>query len=311
MGEKILISSPIRQCPEILSEFLLSIKELNISGMSVDFLFIDDNDNLASSMLCDFDANGISKTTIIAADELIKFSPGYQYNDGHNWNHTLIERVTIFKNHIIKVAIDGDYTHLFLVDSDLVLHPETLRRLLSLQCDIVSNIFWTKFSAYDNFLPQVWLMDQRSLFDSSDPKTKNSIYRTVKIKEFIETLKIPGTYKVGGLGACTLISRRVLEAGVNFSGLYNISFWGEDRSFCIRAVSAGFELFVDTYYPAYHIYRKNYLAGISGFKKNGFSFGLLCDELSFYEKVKHILENIKVTLRCKIYSIYEKIRFKV
>lgn len=310
MYERILISSPIRQCPEILSEFLLSIKELNISDIFVDYLFIDDNDTLLSDMLCNFDAGGIS-TTVIAAEELIQTSIGYQYNGNHNWNNSLIERITFFKNHIMKAALDGDYTHLFLVDSDLILHPETLKRLLSLQCDIVSNIFWTKFSNWGNFLPQVWSMDQKSLFDPSDPRTKNSICRTVKSKEFIDTLKTPGTYKVGGLGACTLISKRVLQSGVNFSRLYNISFWGEDRSFCIRAVAAGFELYVDTFYPAFHIYRKNYLSGVSDFKKNGFSFDLFCDELSFYEKVKHISENMKITLRCNIYCIYEKIRFKI
>lgn len=30
---------------------------------------------------------------------------------------------------------------------------------------------------------------------------------------------------------------------------------GEDRHFCIRALALGFELFVDTHYPAFHLYR--------------------------------------------------------
>src|SRR5690606_16569030 len=37
----------------------------------------------------------------------------------------------------------------------------------------------------------------------------------------------------------------------------NISFWGEDRHFCIRAQALGFDLFVDTNYPAFHIYRED------------------------------------------------------
>lgn len=74
---------------------------------------------------------------------------------------------------------------------------------------------------------------------------------------FLSKLRFPGVYKVGGLGACTLIKRVVLEKGVHFGDIYNLSFWGEDRSFCVRAVAYGFELFVDTHYPAFHIFRED------------------------------------------------------
>jgi len=82
----------------------------------------------------------------------------------------------------------------------------------------------------------------------------------------LNQLKVPGVYTVGGLGACTLISKRAIQAGVNFKEIYNISFMGEDRHFCIRAVALGFELFVDTHYPAFHIYRLSDLDGLAEFK---------------------------------------------
>jgi SRSO17 transposase len=63
-----------------------------------------------------------------------------------------------------------------------------------------------------------------------------------------------------------LISRTALEAGVNFSRISNLSFWGEDRHFCIRAAALGLQLFVDTHYPAYHIYRDSDLEGVKSFK---------------------------------------------
>lgn len=40
---------------------------------------------------------------------------------------------------------------------------------------------------------------------------------------------------------------------------------GEDRHFCIRAAALGLRLFVDTHYPAYHIYRSADLAGAERF----------------------------------------------
>ncbi|MFA6808971.1 MAG: glycosyltransferase family 2 protein, partial [Eubacteriales bacterium] len=66
----------------------------------------------------------------------------------------------------------------------------------------------------------------------------------------------------------TLISKKALNENVNFSEIYNISFWGEDRHFSIRATAIGFKLFVDTTYPAYHIYRQSNLQGIEKYKNN-------------------------------------------
>ena len=220
-----------------------------------------------------------------------------------------IGKIKGLKNLIIDFALEYGYDYLFLVDSDLVLHPKTLQRLLYVEKDIVSNIFWTKLSKGDEYEPQVWLMDQRLCYDPSAPYTKSRIIRTVKTQEFFTMLKEKGTYRVGGLGACTLISQKVLRAGVNFDSLYNISFWGEDRSFCIRAVAAGFELFVDTYYPAYHIYRENYLSGVAGYKERGFSFDEELDALSFHDRFRKFVRKLKIQIRSGLYYAYVKLRW--
>ena len=68
---------------------------------------------------------------------------------------------------------------------------------------------------------------------------------------------------MGGLGACTLIARAALLKGVRFKQIENLRILkGEDRFFCVRAAALGLELFVDTHYPAYHIYRESDLEGV-------------------------------------------------
>lgn len=301
MNERILLGSPVKQEPEILAEFLRSLTELDTTGLSLDFFFVDDNGDAGSSrLLRSFSCDG-SDITVTAASDIVSDLPANDYT-GHNWNYDLIDRVADMKNHIIDAAKAGNYTHLFFVDSDIVLHPQTLRQLLKDKKDIVANIFWTRFSPWDILLPQVWRMDQRVLYNPRDPKTKKRIYRTGKEIEFIESLKKKGVFRVGGLGACTLISRRVLEAGVNFSRLYNISFWGEDRSFCIRAVAAGFELFVDTHNPVYHIYRKTDLEGVEDFKKNGFDFNRQEKNLTVKEKFRKVIGDMKRNIRLFLYD---------
>ena len=54
---------------------------------------------------------------------------------------------------------------------------------------------------------------------------------------------------------------------MNFSKIANVSFWGEDRHFCIRAHVLGFPLHVDTHLPAYHIYRSSDMEGALQFLK--------------------------------------------
>ena len=68
-------------------------------------------------------------------------------------------------------------------------------------------------------------------------------------------------------GACTLVTRKVFEAGVDYTQIPNIrkALRGEDRHFCVRAACAGFEMWVDTHCPATHLYTReiyeNYMAG--------------------------------------------------
>lgn len=54
--------------------------------------------------------------------------------------------------------------------------------------------------------------------------------------------------------------------GVSFKEIYNLGLAGEDRHFCIRAAALGLELYADTHYPPFHIYRESELAELSGYK---------------------------------------------
>ena len=311
MVREILIASPVRQSPEVLSEFLLSLVELDTVDLSVDYLFIDDNDiSQSSELLSEFGMTNKNATIEDVRNVLHELKPNEIYDSSHNWNDYFINRVAYIKNYIINEAKKKTYDFLFLVDSDIVLNPRTLKRLVSLNCDMVSNVFWTKFTKTDPYHPQVWKMDQYLFYDPEERFLKNKFCRAEHKKAFFEMLRKPGTYKVGGLGACTLISSAVLKAGVNFSKIYNISFWGEDRSFCIRAVAAGFDLYVDTYYPAYHIYRKTDLDGIKRYKENGFDFNDPLSQYNFIEKIKTMREEAKFELYCKIWKVIVKLKTK-
>lgn len=261
---RVLIGSPIKQKPEILNEFLISLKDLNKEEIDYQYIFIDDNIIEESSNILNKFKEEEKNVSILKNKECSDLYICDEYT--HRWSGELIKRVAEFKNFIIKKAIDEEFDYLFLVDSDLILHPNTLKRLISLKKEVVSTIFWTRWYPHLKEEPQVWLKDNYTLYNSSNVESISNDEAEKRKNEFIEMLRKPGTYKVGGLGACTVISKEALKKGVNFSEVYNISFSGEDRHFCIRAAVLGIQLYVDTYYPAYHIYRDEDIKGIVDYK---------------------------------------------
>ncbi|WP_064505506.1 hypothetical protein [Defluviitalea phaphyphila] len=260
---KVLIGSPIHQKPKILKEFLQSLKDLNKKNINVSFFFIDDNNIMESSDLLYEFSNKENNVIIYKSFNRDR----YVCDDfTHHWKENLVWKVAEFKNKIINYAKDNYYDYIFLIDSDLVLHPNTLVHLISTGKDIISEIFWTKWQSNTEELPQVWLKDTYTQYNYERGEKLSQSEINFRHKQFLNQLKTPGIYEVGGLGACTLISKLAIDKGVNFSELKNVSFWGEDRHFCIRAVALGLKLYVDTYYPAYHIYRESDLLNVNDFR---------------------------------------------
>ena len=243
-GTKCLLFSPVRLDPETLALALQSHQALRAPGFEIDRMYFDDNVDVESSRILNNDPNALIVHDVTGLPGASALEHDYRAGDTHQWNQDNIGRVAAIKNKAIEAFLKSDYTHLFFVDSDVILHPDTVAHLLSLDLPIVSEVFWTRWqNEQDVWMPQVW---------DVHPYAFNSI-------DNILALRAPGVRQVGGLGACTLIRRDVFEAGVNFSPVAGLQFEGEDRHFCVRAAAAGFSLHADTSYSPFHVYRKSQL----------------------------------------------------
>lgn len=226
---KILIGAPVRQDEETFIKYLESLKSLNIEGLEVDYFFILHN------------SENLAKHLEPKQYEIFQTDNEYVKNDTHVWTNENLKDVIIMKNALIRKALIDQYDYFFLVDSDLILHEDTLQHLIKQKKPIISEIFWTPWTPEREEEPNAWMYDFYS-FDHLDTLKK---WRT------------KGVYEVGGTGACILIKSEVIESFVNYNPIKNISFslW-EDRAFCIRASVAGYKIYIDTHYPADHLYRR-------------------------------------------------------
>ena len=227
--KKVLITAPARQDPKIFKEYRDSIDRLIIpDGYEIGTFFVVNNCPELEPCLRRGDRYVICNTD----QDYIKTS------DDHKWTLQNMLYMGEMRNRTIQFALDNGYDYWFSVDTDIVLHPETLVMLLSADKDIVSELFYS-VSGGTNRWCNAWMYDQYSDHPSEWEQ--------------------PGLYRCGMTGACMLVKRKVLEAGVNYTRVPNIlySMRGEDRHFCIRAACAGFELWVDTHCTPDHLYTED------------------------------------------------------
>lgn len=260
---RVLIGSPVRQDPLVLAEFLASLDRLTKLSFEAHFAFVDDNTDPVSGALLHTFAKTHPTTLLPSSTVPVGDYARNAYT--HQWTDSAIWKVASFKDRILAIGRNDSYDHVFLVDSDIILHPFTVEQLLRAKKAIVSCIFWTSWQPGTRPMPQVWVSDEYTLFRKGNRENVAPQEVETRTETFFAQLMRPGTYEVGGLGACTLISRLALQIGVCFKEIPNLSFWGEDRHFCIRAAALGLGLFVDTHLPALHVYRDTELAHVGGY----------------------------------------------
>jgi hypothetical protein len=255
---KVLIASPIRQQPEILTEFLASLNRLDLSGLEVSYFFIDDNDNPFSvKLLREFTPNYGSQGTIKTVLPNDLYTP-------HRWTGALIKKLAGFKERILEYARDNSY-HVFLVDSDLILHPATLKQLMAADKDIVAEIYWSKLPNFIDcreitaILPQVWVGEPNNHVEHSYGERLSEAEKRYRQNNFLYRLDLPGLYEVSGVRGCIYISEAAIKSGLSYLPLENINLPSADDYFSLRAAAAGFKVYVDTHYPAYHLLNKDSL----------------------------------------------------
>ncbi len=236
--DQLVVAAVVKRAAPVLSVFLTALQQLQGPGTAV-VLLEPGADQRRTALLTAF-AEGTGATVI---------GRSHGTNDNDN---------------LLRYAVDHGASHVLLVDDGILLPPPLPAHLQSLGRDIVAGVYWTEWRLGDRALPNVWVCDEysfhpRSLSQASDEDKRNAAV------EFLERLRTPGTYQVGGVSGCTLVSARAVRAGVSFSPLPNLSYWSEERHFSLRAAACGFDLWADTQYPPLNLFRDADMALVPSF----------------------------------------------
>jgi hypothetical protein len=252
MGKKVLIAGAIRQRPEILSRFLTALKQLDVTDLEVEYFFIDDNDDpFAVKLLRSFVPAQNGKGSLQIVHTCDEYLP-------HVWTGPLLKKVAGFKQQILEYARQHE-CHLFLVDSDLILHPATLQQLLATEKEIVAEVYYASSALSTDrppnlaLLPPVWVGDPHSLFHYHGGESLTDAEKYYRRANFLAQLSCPGLYEVGGVRGCIFISRATLQADVSFQISEYLNLPRPDDYFSIRAGNLAIKLYVDTHFPACHL----------------------------------------------------------
>lgn len=144
----------------------------------------------------------------------------------------------------------GDHDYLFSVDSDILVQPDSLSRLMEHRKDVVSSLIYNGYIVSPHepwrYSNAIRIRQDGSLEPIANWYVKNAPNLTSKLCEVDVT------------GACCLIHRSVLEAGVR----YRFDRQGEDIPWCKDAKSRGFSLWCDFGVYSRHIMEPSMLDGL-------------------------------------------------
>lgn len=259
-SRKIVVASLVRNREKEMPTFLESLSRIHYPGLRFRFLVNDSTDG----------AEGIVREWCAGRDAVVEarsYGAGsYREHVWHDEKGSVFERMAAMRDDVLGAVFAGDADACFMLDSDVLLHPDVLQHVAGLARSVVSPVFlaaWGADSAWRNVAQPVGQVPgalRRDRFVNTQlaagrrPQCGDRAGYELRGAEIGWMLSSAGVHQCGSLGACTLIRRDVWEAGARYTkDPQNASpFPGEDQNFCLQARARGFQLWCSTVYPTWH-----------------------------------------------------------
>ena len=241
---KVLVGCCLRQQAHVVDYYCRSLRALQVPrDAELRFGFIDDGTDGKEHIAA------LEPALVLPAEPRPPDAVYAITEQTHIWQHATFEHLARQKQRLLQYAIDAGYSHVFLVDSDILLESTTLVSLWETKCDITNAVFWTRWQPDAPPMPQCWL---------SHPYGMKGL--GMEEHEFLGSLTRRQAVRCIGGGACTLMATDALKRGIRYHprlpGLPPDGMWqGEDRTFALLAARNHERQLADGWPDVFHAYR--------------------------------------------------------
>lgn len=218
MNDKsVLIGCPIRNRGWILPDYLQRLENIDYPPDKLNFCFIvNDSVDDTEAILNEFAHRSYSPVQIVKTTAA-KFH-------GHKRGAYRFEQLAKLRNMLLEKFFQSDCEYLLSVDSDILVPPDIIKRLLSRNCQIISALVCNGHHINDTSIYNVMR------------KTSAGSYQ--HIKDFPRDR----IFSVDITGAAYMIHRSVIT---DHKVYYSARFGGEDIGFCEAARARGIPIYCD------------------------------------------------------------------
>ena len=241
VNKKILIGLPVSSRDWVLPHFLERVLSQDYDKKNIIIYFIANNitDN-SLKILKNFKQENKDKYIDIIIEE-INSKTFFQDERIASVRETFTyEWLGFLRNKLLKKCVELDCDYLLSCDSDILLRPDTITRLVSHKLHIVSSLIYNGYITegienaylYPNILKEI--------------APRNYTHIVSQRTKYPEQNPIGKLLKVDFTGACILISKDVCKVARYTNPIAVTSHnQGEDEFFCLSARAYKYELFCD------------------------------------------------------------------
>jgi len=233
MGKRILIAAPAN-CSEIMfQEYLNSLNHLILpENYIVDKFFVLNKNSILKKYLKEKEYIEIDNNNLVLEKE--KNKPKKWKTENYNF-------IAKLRNYILEKAREDKYDYLFSVDSDILLHPNTLKHLIECNKDFISTAIWTKLGDSN-------LSINCAQYEGWGEYNNKDIFKEKNI------------YEIGWTCIAVLMTSKIFSnSNIKYDQILGVDNTGsEDYSFCLRCYCniPDLKCYISTYYPGRHLYHE-------------------------------------------------------